>query len=52
VVFVKDDRIFECRILIDKIDEKLNGREFWRRGVEVVVKAIEILNIVHVYFPS
>ena len=52
MVFVKDDRIFESRILIDKIDEKLNGREFRRRGVEVVVKTIEILNGVHVFFPS
>jgi hypothetical protein len=51
-VFVEDDRIFEVGILIDKIDEKLNGREFWRRGVEVIVKAIEILNGVHVFFPS
>jgi hypothetical protein len=51
-VFVEDDRIFEVGILIDKIDEKLNGREFWRRGVEVVVKTIEILNGVHVFFPS
>jgi hypothetical protein len=51
-VFVEDDRIFEVGILIDKIDEKLNGREFRRRGVEVVVKTIEILNGVHVFFPS
>jgi hypothetical protein len=51
-VFVKDDRIFEVGILIDKIDEKLNGGEFRRRGVEVVVKTIEILNGVHVFFPS
>jgi hypothetical protein len=51
-VFVEDDRIFEVGVLIDKIDEKLNGREFRRRGVEVVVKTIEILNGVHVFFPS
>jgi hypothetical protein len=51
-VFVEDNRIFEVGILIDKIDEKLNGREFRRRGVEVVVKTIEILNGVHVFFPS
>jgi hypothetical protein len=51
-VFVEDDRIFEVGVLIDKIDKKLNGREFRRRGVDVVVKTIEILNGVHVFFPS
>ena len=51
-VFVENDRIFESRVLVNKIDEKLNGREFRRRGVEVIVISVEILDRVHVFFPS
>ena len=37
-VFVEDDRIFEVGILIDKIDEKLNGGEFRRRGERLLLR--------------
>jgi hypothetical protein len=37
--------------LVDKINEELDGGEFWGRGIEVVVVCVEILNVVHSFSP-